>query len=199
MLYILIAVSFFSEWFHPLYSHTNFLKSGTWLTVGTSWMLVQCTIAHTASILEYVLRSGIRWSPHEAFSVEATCWERVDLKYRTWGFNCFHCNENVIVFNPRAVHNLSKNLVILWGTEQAKVHKLKRTEIKCIVITKKWFIQPPGLEIDKPLGMLVWTRGTVPSLIGLSVYNEENLKFNKETKTTHMMKWLQIKNLWNRR
>lgn len=184
MLYILTAVSFFSEWFHLFYPHTDFLKSSTLLTVGTSWMLEQCTTAHSASISEYVFRSGIRWSLHGAFSVEVTCWERVHLKYRTWGFNCFHCNETVIVFSPRAVHNLFKNLVILWGAEQAKVHKLKRTAIKCIVITKKWFIQPPGLEIDEPLGMLVWTSGTIPSLMGLSVYKEEELKLNKETQTT---------------
>ena len=37
----------------------------------------------------------------------------MDFKYRTWGFNCFHRHEIVIVFNSKTAPFFLKNLMIL--------------------------------------------------------------------------------------
>lgn len=129
------------------------------------------------------------------------CWVRVDFKYRTWSFNCFHRNEIAIAFNPRTAHDLFKNLMILWGVEQAEGNKLKRTGIKWIVISKNWLNQPlllaisvPGLEFVKHWGHWSEQRGTVPESVGHSVFKERKPEI-QWTKSHTMTKWLRVRKI----
>ena len=121
--------------------------------------------------------------------VEVICQERIDFKYRTWGFNLFHCNTIVIVFRSKTVHNLFKNLEILWGVEKAKGIKLRRAGSKYIVISKNLFnwlllidISVPCLGIGKALWPLEWTKRHSACFPEASICKEGNLKCSRQTK-----------------
>lgn len=174
--------------------------------------LVQCTAVcivcianqcvYSRSLWNMFWNDGIYRSPHEAFSVEVICWERIAFKYRTWGFSCFHCSKIVLVFISRSEHSLFKNLMILWGTEQAKGNKLKRTGIKYIVISKNVFNQlllidifVSGLEIVDPGGS---KKGTVPVFLGL--LSTKRGTWNSTNKQNHTHDYIITnKKLWNER